>query len=165
MLLHQTSEVQIFYDLLVVCLLHPLAILRTSSVDFPLWSIFELQQNLCSNKSSLIQETSPSVSPLRSVFWHLSGSIFFQTIWALISLGCHNILTLFYCSLCDNIKTTNSSILNMFLPLCIIFFFSNTNSMTAKMHLYIILTWTCELWAHVYIFDEVKLRRLHKSKN
>lgn len=138
------------YDLLVICLLHPLAILPTSSVEFPLSSFCELQQNLCSNKSSLLPDTSPSFSPLSSVFRHLSGSLIFGTIWALLALGCCDILTFFCRYAYNNVKTTKSPIFNIFSPLLIIFLCSDTTLMQKSC----IFTQFTDLWVmdpHTFI--------------
>ena len=93
---------KIYYDLLVICLLHLSASLPTSSVEF---SFVRCNKNLCNSKSSLPPDTSPSFSPLSLVFRRLSGSLLLNHL-STPTLGCYNILTFLCCFLHQNIKTT-----------------------------------------------------------
>ena len=52
-----------------------IACLRNSTHILCGITLCELQQNLCNSNSSLVPDTSPSFSPLSSVFHHLTGSL------------------------------------------------------------------------------------------
>lgn len=153
MLLHQTPEVQKF--------LWPPGHMSSSSLSNSTHILYGIafcdlsvsyNQNLCNSKSSLLHDTSPSFSPLSSV----SISLVFSsgTIWAILALGCCNLLT-FFCCLHNNIKTTR---LQYSIELYLFFLRTQTLSRRKSFPTLIPLwcsktayfhnSWICRLWAH-----------------